>query len=1165
MSVGTFNQTWYYNSTSNHTIPGNARDIVVQVAGGCGGSGSGGGSGGNSRRAIFSIPGNFLPARTFKGYPGKKGGNGSLSGGLSGGVFYGGSGGTSPYSYQCGTNCMHVGGFCYGCPSAYQVDPAYGGCGGYCNQALKDAGIVFCACCQNLPVYCTAYGGGGGAGGGASVVYINDILAVVIGGGGGGGGSSAGGNGATTSAISATTSISGVSVGISGSGRGSSGGTGGGGASAGSSKAWTQSSLSRYNSNLVSLSSDLGLYNQAAFISLSYTTVTPEITSFSSNRSSIILGGYGDTPSSFTFSFDAIDYVSLELTGPFGPTGQVQTITYYPGDTLTYTWTPQSSYSNGVTITLKGITGSATDTSTLNLTVYQPPTINVTVDDASIILGGNSTVRWTSTGDCDTLVWTSGGLTDTNLNGSSSITPTVSTTYSAYVQGLGGISPLSSASIIVYEPPRVEEFTVPSQIDYGDATYNIQYDTLYANTSLTVETFNTGYTAGPNSGGSFKDQTFNLTPATTAEAAQLTAGRAEGILAITPQWDDFGPRTIIVRISGQGNGGSFVLEEQIPVIIDETPENLNIPELDGILKDQDPVIVPDTEIVTETLLIDDIDIPVEIKASQPIKVDVNGGADWEDVRVIGSSPPTGGNSLPSSLSSSRLVPPERSGKILATAKNSVPDEDPPTFDLETTAASFSFVGGANSVAFMQGGSATFTWNLSGGYTSASITNHGALAQSGSAITYNTRTIFRWFGPNPPPGDHMCALSNPGGYTSVIALCQFFTTAPPGSFGGFDAEAPGVKPQSGLMGYVWPVGYLPPGASTQLVYEFIDPNGGTPTGFGTIWTLSSTGEGPYTIFIQAFRVPTAAWTDYSGISFNGSATKSPTTTTSYTLTATGPYVGTYTKTITATVYVPPTIAFTSSLGLTIIAGQSTTIAWTVYGDGNSISWTSGDITNTNINSSSVVSPIDTTTYCAVASGLGGVSPNTCITITVYQIPTIEQFTVPSQINYGDATFDVFYDTKYANSTLKLEFFNAGYNSGPNSGSSFLEETVNLTPSGSAALGNSGAQATGTITYNPQWDNFGPRSIIVRLSGNGQGGSFVREETIVVNIDETPDNIDIEESEDKLKDEQPIFTPETEVVSEMYLVDDIDIPVEIKSDQPILVDINKNDNWQKLREI
>ena len=381
-------------------------------------------------------------------------------------------------------------------------------------------------------------------------------------------------------------------------------------------------------------------------------------------------------------------------------------------------------------------------------------------------------------------------------------------------------------------------------------------------------------------------------------------------------------------------------------------------------------------------------------------------------------------------------------------------------------------------------------------------------------------------------------------------------------------------QGDFIGIAWNFGNSPSGSSSTfnnnpsaISMRLNGPDApALPTANLSISPTAIIRGGSATLSWSSSNGDSYSLTDVGNPGSSGSATVSPNSTRTYTYTVTNEG-GSRSQSRTLTVYIPPTLSLVASSN-TITVGQSVTLSWSINGDGNSVSWTKpvGNLpTNTNANSSINVSPTTTTTWCAVASGLGGVSPEVCQTVTVLAPPTIEEFTVPSQINYGTASFDVFYDTKYANSTLKLEFFNAGYTSGPNNGSQFLEETVNLTPSGSAENGNSNAQATGTITYNPQWDNFGPRSIIVRLSGNGQGGSFSRDETVVVNIDETPDNIVIEESDEKIKDEQPVFTPETEILSEMYLVDDIDIPVEIKADFPILVDVNKDDNWQKIRQI
>ena len=1086
-----------YTSSQNVSIPSFAINVAVEIAGGKGGgggsdAGASAGSGGAGRRGIVYFP--DYTARTLTLAIGGKGGNGSGCV-ANGGNGPGGAGG--------------------------------GGGGG-----------------RSGPSGCS---GGGGGGGGQTTIYdnlLNAYVAIAAGGGGGGGaswnrsaagGGNAGSFAAYNSAISPQNGGGGNSCPTDGGGGG--GGGGGYGGGGGGSEGYDNNrgggggggGGSAYRSDLVTIGSSTGTTNYGnGFARVTYDIGTPEITSFTVNPTAIIRG------ETATLSWSVDNAASATIDGGVGnasvPTG-------------TATITPQ----NTTTYNMQAIgPGGTVDNASVSITVYIPPVLNLTLDNPSIILGGNTTLRWDTTGDADTIYWVAGGITNNNLNSFEYVDPSVTTTYSAYVTGLGGTSPVASVTLYVYYPPTLT-VDYPTAIAYGQQGV-IEYSGDYANTTVTLSaTYNYDYV------GTTTDPVVALNISDSAEFGPDSGYSGDYDTNIV--YNDRGPLSVTYIITASGQGGTVSEVFTIPILIDDTPDNINIEESDDLLKDADPVLTPDTEILSEMILIDDVDIQVEIKSDYPIDVDVNANNQWTSIRQIGSPPAVqGGNSL-------SLTSPDRSENTLAIARNSVPDEDPPTFDLETNAASFSFSGGANSVAIMQGGSVTFTWSLSGGYTSASITNHGTLSQTSGATTYNTRTIFRWFGPNPPPGDHMCALSNPGGYTSVIAFCQFFTTPPPGSFGGVDAEAPGVKPQSGLMGYVWPVGYLPPGASTQLVYEYVDPNGGTPTGFGTIWTLSSTGEGPYTIFNQAFRVPTAAWTDYSTVTFGGSATKSPTTTTSYTITATGPYVGTYTKTITATVYVPPTISFTSSLGTAIVAGQSTIIYWTVAGDANTISWTSGDITNTNLNSNSTVTPIDTTTYCAVASGLGGTSPNTCITITVYQIPTAS-LTVPAVVDYNE-NFSIEYDTKYANTSITItptyQYLD---------GTSVTGTAITRTAATGAELGDpdSATVRSGTIPITVPWNDFGPYQIIFAITATGSGGSAsVLPATVLVNIDQTPDNFTIEESDGLLKDADPVITPDTEILSEMYLIDDIDIPVEVKSDYPIMVDVNGGEDWENIREI
>ena len=144
-------------------------------------------------------------------------GGGGGGGGGKGGD--GGKGGKGSYQYQCGTVCIHVGGFCYGCPGAYKTE----WCNGFCNPALKRAGIQFCSCCQQFPKYCTSSssgspggaGGNGGAGGiGRGWKNTSNALA-----GPGSGGSGVAGTSGT--------------AGSNGGGKGGKGGTGGKGGAGG--------------------------------------------------------------------------------------------------------------------------------------------------------------------------------------------------------------------------------------------------------------------------------------------------------------------------------------------------------------------------------------------------------------------------------------------------------------------------------------------------------------------------------------------------------------------------------------------------------------------------------------------------------------------------------------------------------------------------------------------------------------------------------------------------------------------------------------------------------------------------------------------------------------------------------------------------------------------
>ena len=65
----------------------------------------------------------------------------------------------------------------------------------------------------------------------------------------------------------------------------------------------------------------------------------------------------------------------------------------------------------------------------------------------------------------------------------------------------------------------------------------------------------------------------------------------------------------------------------ISVGVDRTPDPITIPTT--ISNPNEQVISPDVPVAVQ-----DIDVPIEIKADQPIQVQVGGNTNWEDVREI---------------------------------------------------------------------------------------------------------------------------------------------------------------------------------------------------------------------------------------------------------------------------------------------------------------------------------------------------------------------------------------------------------------------------------------------------------------------------------------------------------------------------------------------------
>ncbi len=281
-----------------------------------------------------------------------------------------------------------------------------------------------------------------------------------------------------------------------------------------------------------------------------------------------------------------------------------------------------------------------------------------------------------------------------------------------------------------------------------------------------------------------------------------------------------------------------------------------------------------------------------------------------------------------------------------------------------------------------------------------------------------------------------------------------------------------------------------------------------------------------------------------VATSGTRTVGPNSTTTYTITASGTG-GTATKSVTLTVLQPSDVVLTLD-NSAIIRGQSTTLRWTTTGDTNSASITPG-IGAVNINGNKVISPTQTTTYEIYVDGVC-VDAVDSITLTVYQPPTVN-ITGPTLLNYGQQG-TLTYQATYIDISLQIIPIYS-YKNG-----SVFGNTISL---------STGQNINGTLNTVIPYNDFGPFSVKYIIVGTGNGGQDSVEIIVPINVDETPGNILVPESEDLLKSQNPIYTPDSTVTSYEILIEDIDIPVEIKADKPILIDINNQEIWTRIRSI
>jgi len=401
-----------------------------------------------------------------------------------------------------------------------------------------------------------------------------------------------------------------------------------------------------------------------------------------------------------------------------------------------------------------------------------------------------------------------------------------------------------------------------------------------------------------------------------------------------------------------------------------------------------------------------------------------------------------------------------------------------------------------------------------------------------------------------------------------------------SCGGFSSNGNSVSryySQGSTVGFSWTFGNTPGGSNFEgnpsaIAFTVEGPAAPDKPSVSLDRTPSTIIQGE-SVYLEwsSSGGETFSLTDVSNPGSSGDTTKTPNNTKTYVYTACNEG-GCSEASRTVTVYIPPTISIFSNVN-NIIAGGQVTISWDgTSGDGSTITWVSGGIDNNNLQSSETVNPDDTTNYCAYVSGLGGTSPTVCKEITVYQIPTINNFSVPESLNYGE------------NSVIELEYSYADVSAVLSTSYTYRTitggfETVSgptqiLTQSGSPELNGQNT----TITYSVAGDNAlptnitynsnGPFSVEYLLTVSGSGGSDSVNATTTINVDTEPVNMDVQETDDLIRGTEPVYGPDIApgdvILSDLYFIEDIDIPVEIKSNLPIQVRLNNTGDWNNIRQ-
>ncbi len=197
---------------------------------------------------------------------------------------------------------------------------------------------------------------------------------------------------------------------------------------------------------------------QGSYLSVEVTRgLQPPTVDISANPETI------ETGQSSTLSWTSTNADSCDIQPDVGAVAVNGSTTVSPTVTTTYT------------ITATGPGGTATDSTTVTVTTDPPPTVDISADPDTIQVGQSSTLSWTSTNADSCVIDPDVGPVD--VNGSTIVSPTDTTTYTITATGPGGTATDQAVVTVTGDEPQPDDPFVSRYWDLIPPDATAEYDT----------------------------------------------------------------------------------------------------------------------------------------------------------------------------------------------------------------------------------------------------------------------------------------------------------------------------------------------------------------------------------------------------------------------------------------------------------------------------------------------------------------------------------------------------------------------------------------------------------------------------------------------------------------------------------------------------------------